>query len=120
MSEFVNYLHEVFEHFGVIHSRKMFGGNGIYHNDLMFALVADDELYIKADDQSIAEFEQLGLTPFAITNKDGKVMTMRYYHAPEDIFDDPELARHWAQLGFDAALRAKQVKSKKKTVRRKK
>ncbi|MBT8114900.1 MAG: TfoX/Sxy family protein [Arenicella sp.] len=119
MSEFVKFLHEVFEQFGPIRSRKMFGGHGIYHNDLMFALVADDELYLKADDQTIVEFERLGLTPFEFNSK-GKILTMRYYHAPEDIYDDPDLASQWAQLGYDAALRAQQAKIKKnKTARRK-
>ena len=31
MSEFVDYLGEVFERFGPIKARNMFGGHGIYH-----------------------------------------------------------------------------------------
>jgi len=54
MSEFVEYLNEVFADFGVIRYRKMFGGYGIYHNDLMFGLVADDQLYLKTDIENIA------------------------------------------------------------------
>ena len=34
MSEFIAYLPEVFELFGSIQIRKMFGGYGIYHNGL--------------------------------------------------------------------------------------
>jgi len=114
MSEFVNYLHEVFEHFGPIRSRKMFGGYGIYHDDLMFGLVADDELYLKTDAESIAIFEQHGLKPFEY-NKDGKLMKMSYYKAPEDIYEDPEQAVSWARLGFDAAVRANAKKAGKGT-----
>ena len=40
MDEFVDYLREVFELFGPIRARKMFSGYGIYHNGLMFGLVA--------------------------------------------------------------------------------
>ncbi len=66
MSEFVDNLQSVFELFGPIAAKRMFGGFGIYHDGLMFALVADDELYLKADKQSIPEFETKGLGPFAI------------------------------------------------------
>ena len=114
MSEFVEYLHEVFEHFGPIRSRKMFGGHGIYHNDLMFGLVADDELYLKTDAENIAEFEENQLDAFEFI-KDGKAMKMSYYRAPESIYEDPDSAIHWADLAYAAAERAaaKKVKRKK-------
>lgn len=114
MSEFVNYLHEVFEPFGAIRSRKMFGGHGIYHNDLMFGLVADDELYLKSDKESVHLFEENDLTPFEF-NKDGKIFKMSYYHAPEQIYDDPECAYEWAEIAYSAAVRANAAKLKKKS-----
>ena len=77
MSEFTRYLQEVFELFGPISARKMFGGYGIYHQGLMFGLVADDTLYLKADAQNVAFFEELGLGPFEY-HKQGKVMKMSY------------------------------------------
>ena len=49
MSDYVEYLKEVFSEFGVIQLRRMFGGYGIFYKRLMFALVADDTLYLKAD-----------------------------------------------------------------------
>lgn len=106
MSEFVDYLSEVLESFGAIRHRRMFGGYGIYHDDLMFGLVADDVLYLKADDQSCGLFEERGLTPFEYVKK-GKVMKMSYYLAPEEIFDDPDIAKVWAHHAYEAALRAK-------------
>lgn len=113
MSEFVEYLHEVFQPFGAIRTRRMFGGHGVYHNDLMFGLVADDELYLKTDALNIAEFAALSLGAFEFT-KDGKVMKMSYYQAPEDIYDDPDTATHWAELAYGAAVRTNNKKGKKK------
>jgi len=112
MSEFVDYLHEVFLDFGPIRSRRMFGGHGIYHNDLMFGLVADDELFLKTDKDNVEKFESLGLEPFEFETKD-KVIKMSYYRAPEEIFDDPELAQEWGNIAFDAALRAQSKKHKR-------
>ena len=112
MSEFVEYLHEVFEQFGAIRSRKMFGGHGIYHNDLMFGLVADDELYLKTDQNNIHFFDELDLPAFEF-HSDKKIIKMSYYAAPEAIFDDPDQAKFWAELAFDAALRANMIKERK-------
>jgi len=112
MSEFVEYVHEVLAPLGPIRSRKMFGGYGIYHQDLMFGLVADDELYFKVDAESKPLFLEHDLGPFEY-NKDGKIMPMSYHRAPEEIYDDPEQAQIWAEIGFAAALRANAVKLKK-------
>ncbi|MGH1540299.1 MAG: TfoX/Sxy family protein [Arenicella sp.] len=112
MSEFVEYLHEIFEPFGAIRSRKMFGGYGIYHKDLMFGLVADDALFLKVDKESIGHFQERGQQPFEY-DKNGKVIEMSYYTAPEDIYDDPEEASRWAWMAYDAAVRANK-KSRKK------
>ena len=115
MSEFVEYLTEVFQDFGAIRSRRMFGGYGIYHDNLMFGLVADDVLYLKVDAQSVRLFEDKGLKPFEYV-KNGKSMKMSYHMAPEAIFDDPDVAKEWAQLAFEAALRSrKPAKGPKKT-----
>lgn len=111
MSEFVEYLTEVFEQFGPVQSRRMFGGYGIYHTGLMFGLVADDELYLKADEQTANYFEALGLHQFEYT-KNEKTMKMSYYLAPGEIFDDPQTANTWAQRAHGAALRAKRPKKK--------
>ena len=117
--EFVTYLVEVFETFGPISSRAMFGGYGVYHDGLMFGLVADDVLYLKADKVSIPLFEQEGLGPF-MYEKNGKPMPMSYYQAPDDIYDDPDVAKHWAHIGYDAALRNRKPKNKSKFKKAKK
>jgi len=89
----------------------MFGGYGIYHNDLMFGLVADDVLYLKVDQQSEPEFIELNLSPF-MYNKNGKSVQMSYYLAPEEIYNDVELANIWATKAYDAALRNRKPKKK--------
>lgn len=106
MSEFVEHLYEVFSEFGRIDARRMFGGHGIFHEGLMFALVADDTLYLKADDESADGFESRGLARFRY-NKGGRAVAMSYFEAPEEIYDDPAEAVIWAQRAYDAALRAK-------------
>lgn len=111
-NEFVDHLREVFCEFGPINTRRMFGGFGIYHDNLMFGLVADDVLYLKADDASSHHFSSRRLVPFEF-GRNGKIMKMSYFLAPEEIYDDPSVARQWAILAFEAALRNKKKGAKK-------
>ncbi|MBR9927142.1 MAG: TfoX/Sxy family protein, partial [Gammaproteobacteria bacterium] len=39
--------------------------------------------------------------------KSGKRVKMTYYAAPEEIFEDPEHAKEWADRAYKAALRQK-------------
>lgn len=112
MSEFVEYLHEVFDLFGSITARKMFGGYGIYHNGLMFGLVSDETLYLKADAENSNHFEQAGLGKFEYRKND-KIMKMSYYLAPAEIMEDQEQAAIWARRSYEAALRNQSAKKKK-------
>ena len=109
MSEFTDYLQEVFEPFGPIAARRMFGGYGIYHDGIMFALVADDMLYMKADDANAHYFEEKGLSQFEYP-KANKMVKLSYYQAPEEIMEDPVEAAIWARRSFEVALRAKRKK----------
>ena len=84
----------------------MFGGYGIYHQGIMFGLVADDNLYLKTDKSNKDIFIDAGLEPFTY-DKGDKVITMSYYQAPEIIYDDPNEATIWAKLAFNAAQRMK-------------
>ena len=54
----------------------------------------------------IKRFEERGLPAFEYL-KQGKPYRMSYHLAPEEIYDDPEIAADWARGAFAAALRAK-------------
>ena len=105
VSEFVTHLIEMLEPLGPVSARRMFGGYGIYIDKLMFALVADDTLYLKVDDGSREEFLAADLEPFSYANK-GKIFQLSYYAAPEDALENAELMRDWARKAVDAAMRA--------------
>ncbi len=106
MSEFTNYLEELFEAFGEVKASRMFGGYGLFHDDLMFGLVADDTLYLKADKVSAKEFEERGLPQFEYYKR-GKPTRMSYYLAPEEILENSQEAALWARRAYEAALRQK-------------
>ena len=113
MSQFTDSLHEVFERFGRIDARRMFGGHGIYHEGSMFALVIGDTLYLKTDADSAAHFDRLRLPAFEY-HRNGKTMQMSYRQAPADVFEDRDEAAVWARRAWEAALRSGQPPKPKK------
>ena len=106
---FVDYVIELFGPFGTTKAHRMFGGHGVYLDGLMFAIVSDDTLYLKADQMNLVEFEQAGCEMFAYTRK-GKRATLNFYRAPEDAMESPELMLPWARTAYAAALRANATK----------
>ncbi len=83
----------------------MFGGAGIYRDGVMFALVAGGEVYLKCDSQTAPRFGEAGCRPF-VYEKDGKTIETSYRRLPDEAADDPEFLRFWADLAWQAALRA--------------
>jgi DNA transformation protein len=110
-NEFVEFILEMLQLFGYVVAKPMFGGYGLYADGVMFALVADDTLYFKADEISKNDFLKLGLAPFSYA-KNGSQYKMSYYCAPDDALEDMELMNVWAQKGYDAALRVNKQKQR--------
>lgn len=90
----------------------MFGGYGVYYEDLMFALVVDELLYLKADEASAAELRARGSAPFEYQRR-GKRVSLSFYAAPSELFEDPSLATRWGQRALEAAVRSKAGRSGK-------
>ena len=105
-AEYLDFIKEQLSGFGPVAVRRMFGGAGIFRDGLMFALIAEETLYLKADAASQGEFEALSLPPFTYGAKGGKRTVMSYWRAPEACLDDRDEMTEWAQKAFAAALRA--------------
>jgi DNA transformation protein len=105
-SEFVEHVVETMRRFGPVEAKSMFGGWGLYHQGLFFALIAEDTLYLKTDAENRADFDALKLEPFVYAQKDGDTIVMSYRRAPEDALESPDVMAEWARRGYAAALRA--------------
>jgi len=95
----------------------MFGGAGVYRNGLMFALVADGQIYLKADAETKPRFAAARCRPF-LYNKGAKIVETSYWTAPEESLDDPAALKLWADLAFAAALRASHARAAPRRPRR--
>ncbi len=103
--EFVLYVVDMMQTIGSVYPKKMFGGHSIFLEGLMFALIADGMLYLKADQESEGDFISKGLEAFTYAKK-GKITKMSYYQAPEETLEDVDLMNEWANKGYGTALRA--------------
>ena len=108
-SPFVDHVVDMLRAFGAVTAKAMFGGWGLYHDGVFFALVAHDTLYLKADEANAPQFDALGLEPFVYESKVDERIVTSYRRAPDDALEDAGVMATWARLGYDAALRAKQA-----------
>jgi len=97
-------------------ARAMFGGYGLYAEGLMFALIADETLYFKADDENREDYLAAGSGPFVYDRK-GKPAQMSYYQLPESVFNDLETLVKWVDKAREAAQRAKRKPKSKKSAK---
>ena len=111
-SEFTNYIVDLMQSTGPVNAKRMFGGYGIFLDGLMFALVSDGLLYLKADTENKENFIKNNLAAFTYMKK-GKECHLSYFRSPEDALEDTDIMSNWANSSYAAALRAAAKQSKK-------
>jgi len=99
----VDQLSRVVHH---VRARRMFGGVGIYSGEVFFALIADDTLYFKVDDSNRADFEKRQTGPFRPYGAAGEIM--QYYQVPDELLEDVDALRPWAEKALAVAARMRQ------------
>ena len=115
LSDFVAHVLDLLAGWGGVFARRMFSGYGLFRGGTMFALIAHDRLYLKADERNHAGFEAAGMQPF-VYRRQSEDVALSYWEAPPELFDDAEVMVAWAQRALDAAL----AKHRSNPTRRKK
>lgn len=105
-AEFGEYVTELLAPLGGVRIKRMFGGGGVYVDEVFVAIIIDDVLYLKADEHNRAEFAAAGSEAFVYTAK-GRSVTLGFWRAPDEAMDSPALMQAWARSALAAALRAK-------------
>ena len=96
----------LFDQLGQIKSRSMFGGFGIFADDIMFALVVNDKLHIRADDKLANQFKTEGLTPYVYKKRGFPVVT-KYFALTDNIATCEERALSLAYRSLEVAKKEK-------------
>jgi DNA transformation protein len=108
--DFVAHALDLLAAAGPVTARSMFGGHGIYLGGLMFALLDDDELFLKGDEEARPRFEAAGCRQWAYPGPKG-LMPMGYWRPPDEAHEEAEAMLPWARLALAAAERKAATKA---------
>ena len=106
----VEFIHDLFQPFGAVSVRRMFGGAGLFADGVMFGLVSGGQIYLKADATTVICFEREQCEPFEYATKNGKRTLTSYWRLPDRLYDDADELAQWATQALTAARRGATAK----------
>ena len=114
---FADVLREQLAPVGHVTLRRMFGKTGVFCDGLMLAMVRDDALYFRVDDDNRALFKEAEAFPPLNYEKGGGSIDLAFWRAPERLFDEPEEFLAWARAALGAARRVAAKRQRTSTKR---
>ena len=104
-SDYLAYVLEQLAGLAGLSARRMFGGVGLYCEELFFALLDNDTLYLRVNDDNRADYTARGMSQFR-PYADRPELSMSYYEAPADVLEDPAQLVSWARRSVAVAMAA--------------
>ena len=125
---FADFLREQLAPVGRLTMRRMFGKTGVFCDGVMFAMVTENTLYFRVDDQNRATFKEAASFPPLNYEKKGCTIDLSFWRVPERLFDEPDELVAWARAALAAARRvatkrertAPRLRSKRRKSKRRK
>lgn len=125
-ASFAEFLREQLAPLGHVTLRRMFGKTGVFCDGVMLGMVSDNTLYFRVDDDNRAAFKEAEAFPPLNYEKQGAIIDLAFWRAPERLFDEPDELVSWARTALAAAHRvaakrerpAPNAKSKRRPTRR--
>jgi len=100
-----------------LRAQPMFGGLGLYADEVFFGILAADVLYFKVDDTTRPAYEAAGSTPFKPYSD--RPMTMAYYRVPVDVLEAAPTLVAWAKQAVTVARASRKSPAAKGDVKAK-
>lgn len=114
-ADYLAYVIDQLQPFARVVSRRMFGGAGLYADDLFFGLIDDDTLYFKVDDSNRGDYVARGCPQFQPFPDNPRKMSMNYYRVPAEVLEEPEELIVWARKARQVAAKAAAATSGKRS-----
>ena len=83
--------------------KRMFGGYGLFKNDLAVALILRSEIYMKVDQSNKYDYESAFSKPFTY-RKNGKDIVLSNWSIPSEVLEDKELFVEWFLKSYRVAV----------------
>lgn len=120
-NSFHEFVKELFAGLGPVQVKRMFGGAGGYADGVMFLLLADDAIYLKADDALKAELRAQGCGPIVWEPQSGpragERVDLGYWRLPDSALDDPDEAMIWGRKALTIAKAKAAAKKPRKNAK---
>lgn len=104
---FVDHCLELLSLLGPTRARRMFGGWGLYADEVFVALIIGERLYLKTDASTREAFTAAGCEPFVYRTAAGHEGQLGYWSAPDEALESPAAMAPWARLALQAAVAAR-------------
>jgi len=103
--DFAEFLRELLAPLGHVALRRMFGKTGVFCQGVMFAMVADNTLYVRVDDGNRATFAEAASAPPLNYAKHGEMIDLSFWRVPDRLMDEQDELVEWARAALAAAHR---------------
>ncbi len=97
---FKEFVLDQLRHLHGVSCRAMFGGYGLYRDEVFFGIVHDSRLYFKTDAETRPAYLEAGTRPF---RPNAKQTLKTYYEVPVEVIEDAEKLTAWAQQALRSA-----------------
>jgi DNA transformation protein len=94
--QYLDYILEQLAGLPAVRPNRMFGGIGLYSDDLFFGLIDDDTVYFKTDETNAAEYQARRMPRF-MPPASRPVGPLGYHQLPADVLEDVEMLVEWAR-----------------------
>ena len=102
---YADFLREQLAPLGGVTLRRMFGKTGVFCDGVMLAVVTENTLYFRVDDENRATFKEAEAFPPLNYAKKGVMIDLSFWRVPERLFDEPDEFIEWARAALAAAHR---------------
>jgi DNA transformation protein len=102
---FAEFLREQLAPLGRVSMWRMFGKTGVFCDGVMFAVVADNMLYLRVDTHNREAFKEAEAAPPLNYQKKGTTIDLSFWRAPERLYDESDELVTWARTALAAARR---------------
>jgi DNA transformation protein len=76
-----------------VEARRMFGGFGLYQDEVFFGIVHKGKLFFKIDESTVGEYRKRKMKTF---RPNAKQTLKSYYQVPVEVVEDADELRQWA------------------------
>jgi DNA transformation protein and related proteins len=104
-AEFAEFLREQLAPLGYVTLRRMFGKTGVFCDGFMLGMVTDNTLYLRVDEHNREAFAEAASEPPLNYRKQGEMIDLSFWRAPERLYDEPGEFVEWARIALAAAAR---------------